>query len=248
MATPPANITKTMHPDLAATDTAPPPLPPWLKGFLVTSTNSSNVRRAGEEVAQLLNDFWFQVAYNTGLAEGHVPFERAESLLVPGSPGACFVALKPDNNDMSPVLLATDIMQEVEKGEGWTRTQHVARIIPVEGIVPEGEWKELAKLITNKHFPAKPIAPAAGHPLPTYRVHYEEHSPATHMHSKDVAETVAGMVPTDCYKVNLKEADRTILCVVAGGSAMMSVVQGYDKKLHHFRVHPVIHTPTTPSA
>ena len=38
-----------MPSDLAAHDTAPP-LPPWLKGFLVTSKTASDVRRAGEKV------------------------------------------------------------------------------------------------------------------------------------------------------------------------------------------------------
>jgi len=238
-----------MHSDLSAEDTAPPPLPSWLKGFLVTSTNANNVRRAGEEVAQALNDFWFQVAYNAHLADGHKKFDKAEALLVPGTPGACFVALRPDDNDMSPVLLATNIMAETEKGEGWTHTQHVSRIIPIEGVAPEGELGALARKIIDKHFPAKPASPrVAGHPVPTFRIHYEEHSPAQHLHSKDVAELVAGMVPAESYKVDLRNADRTILVVTAGGSCMMSVVEGYDDKLHHFRVHPPWHAASPPAA
>jgi len=47
--------------ELDTHDTAPPPLPRWLKGFLVTSKCNHDTRRAGEEVCELLNDFWFQV-------------------------------------------------------------------------------------------------------------------------------------------------------------------------------------------
>ena len=38
--------------DLDTHDTSPPPLPPWVKGFLVTSKGASDKRRAGEEVVK----------------------------------------------------------------------------------------------------------------------------------------------------------------------------------------------------
>ena len=103
-----------MPSDLAAHDTAPPPLPPWLKGFLVTSKTASEVRRAGEEVAKLLSDDYFKLAYDNldvpasmvkpGTTE--VPYEKAESLLIPGCPGSVFVALRPDTTTVNVRILA----------------------------------------------------------------------------------------------------------------------------------------------
>ena len=103
-----------MPSDLAADDTAPPPLPPWLKGFLVTSKNASDVRRAGEEVAKLFSDDYFKLAYDNldvpasmvkpGTTE--VPYEKAESLLIPGCPGSVFVALRPDTTTVNVRILA----------------------------------------------------------------------------------------------------------------------------------------------
>lgn len=58
-----------------------------------------------------------------------------------------------------------------------------------------------------------------------------------HLHKLDVEKMISDMVPGDSYKVSLHKADFTILCIVAGGSAMMSVVKGYDDKMHHFHIH-----------
>ena len=103
-----------MPPELSTHDTAPPPLPPWLKGFLVTSKGANDVRRAGEEVSKLCNDKFFQLAYDdVGVprsmvkpGETQVPYDFAEVLLVPGCPGSVFVALRPDNNTINVRLIA----------------------------------------------------------------------------------------------------------------------------------------------
>ena len=102
------------HESLDSRDTAPPPLPPWLKGFLVTSKNASDVRRAGEEVEKLFSDDYFKLAYDNldvpasmvkpGRTE--VPYEKAESLLIPGCPGSMFVALRPDTTTVNVRILA----------------------------------------------------------------------------------------------------------------------------------------------
>jgi len=91
-------------------------------------------------------------------------------------------------------------------------------------------------------------------------VHYEEHSPAVHLHKLEVETMVADMVPGDSYKVNpmlqtlkpepfalkpkvdLQKAQRTILVLTAGGSVCMSVVTGYDAEMHHFHIYSA---PTT---
>ena len=83
-----------MPSDLAANDTAPPPLPPWLKGFLVTSKNASDVRRLDVPASMV----------KPGTTE--VPYEKAESLLIPGCPGSVFVALRPDTTTVNVRILA----------------------------------------------------------------------------------------------------------------------------------------------
>ena len=119
---------------------------------------------------------------------------------------------------------------------GWTKTQHTSRIIPVDRLAPERDLDELAKKIIDEQFPE---VPSDKRPdlLPSFSVLYEEHSAAMHLNSLDTAKRVADFVPKDSYRVDLDAPDRTILVVVAGGSAMVSVVSEYDGKFHHFKIH-----------
>ena len=95
-------------------DTAPPPLPSWLKGFLVTSKKREDVAAAGREIANLCNDLFFKLAYDDlGVpasmvkpGETEVPYDFAEPLLIPGCPGSVFVALRPDNNTVNVRMIA----------------------------------------------------------------------------------------------------------------------------------------------
>jgi hypothetical protein len=245
-------INNGFHETLDSSDTAPPPLPPWLKGFLVTSRNKGDMRLAGEEIAKLCNDDFFKLAYDdVGVprsmvkpGETEVPYDFAEALLVPGCPGSVFVALRPDNNTVNVRLIAEELIEEADKvgAAGWTKTSHTARLIPVESIAPEYDIEALAAKIIDEHFPRLDSAAGthrwAHGGFPTFRVHYEEHSPAMHLHAMDVEKKIADMVPKE-YEVNLTNPELTILVVVAGGSAMMSVVKGYgaSEKFHHFRIH-----------
>ena len=228
-------------------DTSPPPLPSWLKGFLVTSKAPSDVRRAGLEVTNILGEFFFKLAYDDvnvpasmvkpGSTE--VPYDTAEAILVPGSPGTVFVALRPDECTVDPVFLAAAIVEEADKvgAEGWTKTAHTQRIIPVEAVAPEMEYLTLAKKIVDTHFPAPRVT---GDPV-TFAVRYEEHSPAVHLRGTEVCKNIADLVTDPSYKVDLEHPMRTILVIVAGGSVMMSVVEGYDK-LHRFHIHSKTYT------
>lgn len=112
---------------------------------------------------------WFRIGYNEQIPasmveEGktEVPFEGAESLLVPGSPGTVFVALRPDNTTVNVNLLAKAIIEEADKtgAEGWTKTKHTQRIIPCEMIAPETDLEQLARKIVNKHFLDSPSHPS----------------------------------------------------------------------------------------
>ena len=282
---------------LDGNDTAPPPLPPWLKGFLVTSKKREDVAAAGREIANLCNDLFFKLAYDDlGVpasmvkpGETEVPYDFAEPLLIPGCPGSVFVALRPDNNTVNVRMIAegaptvpeppafpetffflptvvfsmhntrsddelrsadrvsspstrADLIEEADKvgAAGWTKTSHVQRLIPVERVAPEADLDRLAATIIDEHFPrvraTDDVKP--GHKLPTFRVHYEEHSAALHLHKIDVEKKVADMVPSE-YEVNLNDPTLTILVSVAGGSCMMSVVKGYasHEKFHHFHIH-----------
>jgi tRNA(Ser,Leu) C12 N-acetylase TAN1 len=238
------------HETLDSKDTAPPPLPPWLRGFLVTAKHKTKMRLAGQEVEQLLNSKSFP----------HKElYARAEALLVPGCPGTVFVALRPDDTDaqgrQNVRLIAETLIQEIDRDyeeaeafDQFTKTStvpkapHVARILPVERIAPETEIDQVALSVIGEHFP-KIDSPegtakwASENGLPTFRVRYEEHSPAMHLSSVEIQRRVADLVPDD-YAVDLRAPDETVLVVVAGGSVLMSVVRGYDaeEKFHHFRV------------
>ena len=76
--------------------------------------------------------------------------------------------------------------------------------------------------------------------------------PGDALHATDVMRRVADFVPKDSYRVDLESPERTILVVVAGGSAMMSVVKGYgmSEKYHHFHIHSAadLGPPSTVSA
>ena len=147
----------------------------------------------------------------------------------------------------------TELIEEADKvgAAGWTKTQHTQRIIPVERLAPEADLDALAKKLVDEHFPKIPPGERKD-PLPSFRVHYEEHSPAMHLHATDVMRRVADFVPKDSYRVDLESPERTILVVVAGGSALMSVVKGYgmSEKYHHFHIHSAadLGPPSTVSA
>jgi hypothetical protein len=101
--------------------------------------------------------------------------------------------------------------------------------------------------VISWHFPELPPEKRKD-PLTTFRVHFEEHSPALHLKKLEIAKKIADLVPEDSYKVDLKHADLVILCVVAGGCAMMSVVEGYDDRMHHFTIHPEKQPASPPAA
>ena len=238
------------HETLDCKDTAPPPLPPWLRGFLVTAKHKTKMRLAGSEVERLLNDASFP---------HRALYARAEALLVPGCPGLVFVALRPDDTDaqgrQNVRLIAETLVKEIDRTlddaaafAAFTKTAvapvapHVARVLPVERVAPEADIDLIARSVIREHFPAVSTPEgtakwASDTGLPTFRVRYEEHSPAAHLSSTTVARRVADLVPDD-YAVDLAAPDETVLVVVAGGSALMSVVRGYDaeEKFHHFRL------------
>ena len=225
------------------------PLPSWLKGFLVTSVhlNENAVVDAAIEASNILNDYWFKVAYDAHRIDGEKPYEKAECMWIPGCDSSAFIALRPDDNDVDVGLCARAIVQECQKGADWKQPTHVSRIVPVEKCASEFELNALASDVLARRFPprdvdADPIA---------FAVRYEEHSAIRHFSSSDVNRIVAEHVPDVGYEVNLKTPKKTVLVVNAGGTMMMSVVDDYDA-LGHFNVRraafddkPSDHVPTS---
>ena len=210
------------------------PLPSWLKGFFVTavSKGQDSVVQAAIEASNILNDYWFKVAYDAHRIDGEKPYERAEAMWIPGCDACAFVALRPDDNDANVYMCAKAIVEECRKGADWKQPTHVARIVPVEKSSSELELDALARDVLSKHFPER-----GGDSEPvTFGIHYEEHSPMRHFSSTDVNRVVGSHVPDEGYKVDLKNPRFTICVVNAGGSMMMSVVEAYDAR-GHFNVH-----------
>jgi hypothetical protein len=209
------------------------PLPSWLKGFFVTAARRGDaaVVDAAVEASNILNDYWFKVAYDAHRVDGEKPYDRAEAMWIPGCDACAFVALRPDDNDANLYLCAKAVVDECRKGADWKQPTHVARIVPVEKCASELELDALARDVLSKHFPPR----AATTPPTTFGVHYEEHSPLRHFSSSDVNRVVGAHVPDDGYKVDLKNPRFTICVINAGGTMMMSVVERYDA-LGHFNV------------
>ena len=118
------------------------------------------------------------------------------------------------------------LIEEADKvgAAGWTKTHHTQRLIPIERIAPETDLEQLARKVVDEQLPKARRLGSSRTRFASFRVHHEEHSPAMHLHKADVEKMVADMVPEDSYRVDLERPDRVILVVVAGGSAMMSVV------------------------
>eukprot|EP00982_Pelagococcus_subviridis_P006921 30333-Pelagococcus_subviridis.AAC.7 len=177
------NLNRGIPEQLDASDTAPPPLPPWLRGFLVTARKREHAAVAGEEVASLCDDIFLREIDGVGGSREKTPPAGkrnarstrvfAESLLIPGCPGSVFVAIKPDDADVDVVALAEKIIEDVDDDAAradvcWSRTAHAQRIIPVERIAPEYDLERLAREVIAKKFPARGRATDRG-PPPTFK-------------------------------------------------------------------------------
>ena len=232
------------HETLDCKDTAPPPLPPWLRGFLVTAKHKTKMRLAGSEVERLLNDASFP---------HRALYARAEALLVPGCPGLVFVALRPDDTDaqggQNVRLIAETLgrrltaLDDAAAFAAFTKTA-VAPLAP--HVAPSclssawrgghrphralGDSRALPRgLHTGGH---REWASTLGCP---FRVRYEEHRRRAPLLDHRGAR-VADLVPDD-YAVDLAAPTRPCWWW-SRAVALMSVVRGYDaeEKFHHFRL------------
>jgi hypothetical protein len=214
------------------------PLPSWLKGFFVTTMQHGEdaVVKAAVEASNILNDYWFKMAYDAHRLDGEKPYDKAEAMWIPGVDHCAFVALRPDDNDVNVYLVGKAIIEECRTGADWKQPTSVCRIVPVEKTASELDFERLANEMCAKHFPKRS---ADEEPI-TFEVHYEEHGALHHLRASDVNRTIAKYVPNVGYEVDLKNPKYTIVCINAGGSFMMSVVEQYDA-LRHFNVHTAVH-------
>ena len=68
----------------------------------------------------MLNDTYFSMSYNAHRIQGERPFKEAVPMYIDQCDSALFVALKPDDTDANPALLAKAILEEAAEGTGET--------------------------------------------------------------------------------------------------------------------------------
>ena len=190
---------------------------------------STQVILAAKESAKVLNDTYFSMSYNAHRIQGERPFKEAVPMYIDGCDSALFVALKPDDTDASPALLAKAVLEEAAEGT-WAKLQHLCRLIPVENCADSAEYEKLADEVLPLHFPKTEV------PDPekrrTFEVRFEQHCPAGGKHdeqrSKKIVEAFAARVPEESYKVDLSNPQSTVLVVECGKTVFCGVVDDYE--------------------
>jgi len=213
-------------------------LPTGLKGWLVTfeAKGDKDVKHLAAKEAM-------------ALIERHCKFPSCtrewphlEEVEVPEATGCTFVALKNDPlGEIDPAGVARkllhDLLADVRAGEeAWEEAHHVQRILPVEMTCPEGDLMDVGlgheHGFLARHFPAAELA--GQKPFnPFFFVAFEEHSPGVHLHHDQVVKALGDLVPPH-YIVSMEEPRaRTVLCVVAGSNALLSVVKEWTGLAHY---------------
>ncbi|CAL6350137.1 unnamed protein product [Bathycoccus prasinos] len=202
------------------------------KGFLVTSLAPGSVIHAAKEAAKVLNDTYFSMSYNAHRIQGERAFKEAVPMYIDQCDSALFVALKPDDTDANPALLAKAILEEAAEGT-WAKVEHVCRIIPIENCADSAEYEKLADEVVPLHFPKKEVPDPEKRK--TFEVRFEQHCPAEGKHdearSKKIVELFAARVPEETYKVNLSNPQSTVLVVECGKTFFCGVVDDYEGKM-----------------
>ena len=200
--------------------------------FLYLLNSFAQVIHAAKEAAKVLNDTYFSMSYNAHRIQGERPFKEAVPMYIDQCDSALFVALKPDDTDANPALLAKAILEEAAEGT-WAKLEHVCRIIPVENCADSAEYEKLADEVVPLHFPKKEVPDPEKRK--TFEVRFEQHCPAEGKHdearSKKIVELFAARVPEETYKVNLSNPQSTVLVVECGKTFFCGVVDDYEGKM-----------------
>ena len=150
---------------------------------------------------------------------------------------AAYVALEPSDCSTDVGALATWIVEQLGEGAKFLqRPTHISRMIPVEGISGELDLVALAANVLPKHFDA---IRRRGLRSATYEVIYEELHPSVHLFPSIVNAAIGDCLP-EGYEIDLKKPSHSIICVVAGATAFMSVVEHYREKSKHFALHKAL--------
>lgn len=188
--------------------------------------------QAAEEIAKLMTSHW-------GTGPG---FTRQE---IDGCTGAEMVTMQVESDNYSPDLLAHGLVNEISCGSagydehGNSKFPHVAKLIPMEAssttITTIEELVEFVRPVVVKSFPKGQSK--------TFGVHYEEHSPNISFPHQEVVEAVAALVP-DTYKVDIPQAEYTIVIVMAGKMCIASVCHEFAK-FKHYNLHAISTEPSS---
>ena len=165
------------------------------------------------------------------------PYESAKIVSLPDVDNAAYVALEPRDCSTDVGALATWIVEQLGEGAKFLpRPTHISRMIPVEGVSGELDLVALAANVLPKHFDA---IRRRGLRSATYEVIYEELHPSVHLFPSIVNAAIGDCLP-EGYEIDLKKPSHSIICVVAGATAFMSVVEHFREKAKHFALHKAL--------
>ena len=94
--------------------------------FLYLLNSFAQVIHAAKEATKVLNDTYFSMSYNAHRIQGDRPFKEAVPMYIDQCDSALFVALKPDDTDANPALLAKAILEEAAEGT-WAKLEQAKR-------------------------------------------------------------------------------------------------------------------------
>ena len=223
------------HPEYAA--------PEWLnsagasqRGFFITRQGASEIALASDEAQKIIESAAPEWKKGHGKDDAK-SYESAKIVSLPDVDNAAYVALEPSDCSTDVGALATWIVEQLGEGAKFLqRPTHISRMIPVEGISGELDLVALAANVLPKHFDA---IRRRGLRSATYEVIYEELHPSVHLFPSIVNAAIGDCLP-EGYEIDLKKPSHSIICVVAGATAFMSVVEHYREKSKHFALHKAL--------
>ncbi|CAL8467124.1 g6660 [Coccomyxa elongata] len=224
-------------------------LPTNSRGFLISCLGGKEPQ-AAREAANVLTEFYEKLSPGKGETDGAevnaatdiaaaIADEVAElkdkgnRLFVyhkTNINGLAYLSMKADAEGPGPVQLASALAQEV-KDTRQCRTRLCIRFLPVEKVCRADveEIGRTAKELTDAHFPT-----GEGAATVRFAVAYE-HRASKDLDRMEVINSVVNQIPQPPHKVDLTNADKTILVQLLKANAALSVVSNY-KQLSKFNV------------
>lgn len=224
-------------------------LPTNSRGFLISCLGGKEPQ-AAREAANVLTEFYEKLSPGKGETDGAEPNgatdiaaaiadevaelkDKGNRLFVyhkTNINGLAYLSMKADAEGPGPVQLASALAQEV-KDTRQCRTRLCIRFLPVEKVCRADveEIGRTAKELTDVHFPT-----GEGAATLRFAVAYE-HRASKDLDRMEVINSVVNQIPQPPHKVDLTNADKTILVQLLKANAALSVVSNY-KQLSKFNV------------